>query len=268
MRTAKLNNFNLTTPPTILDFLPEKILEFDTLTSTNDYLKTAAANEVLTEGTLVWALNQTQGRGQRENVWLVEPGKNLTISILLTPPKYNATQAFLLSKALALAVYKTIQQFIPKSIGIKWPNDIYCDDKKISGILIENNIQGEYIRQCIVGIGLNVNQTVFENNNSTSLKIITNKDYSIREVLNVLIGFIRFEYLRILSGDFKNVEEAYFDCLLGNKKNESFLIHNKIHVCDILEIQPDGAIVLLIDGKKEVYLHGDAYWKNIKTQTK
>lgn len=252
----------MTSPLSRLQFLPEQILKFDSLSSTNDYLKEAAGKGNLPEGTVVWAMVQTKGKGQHNNIWLSEPGQNLTLSILLKPQNLLAAEAFQLSKSITLAVYNTISHFVSGNIGIKWPNDLFIDQRKISGILIENSIVGDKVKQCIVGIGVNVNQTIFHSeNNPTSLANHKRERFVLEEVANVLLNNISDEYLRLQLNAYKNIDEEYFLKLYDVKNEQTFLIHGESKKCIIEGINPDGSIVINSNGSKQDYLHGDALWK-------
>ena len=149
--------------------------------STNSLLK-----ELLAKG--VWPADehflragfQTAGRGQTGNGWESEAGKNLLCSILL-PPRENLFE-------LNIVVAVAVQRMLGEAFTIKWPNDIYWQDKKVAGILIENAILGNAIKYSIAGIGLNVNQTEFVSDapNPVSLKQITGKDYDLDEMMRRL----------------------------------------------------------------------------------
>ena len=131
--------------------------KIEDVTSTNDYLSQLCKNNETKEFYTVWAERQTAGRGQRGNSWESEPGKNLTFSIVLYPTVLKARQQFYLSMLVSTAVVYALNNYT-KGFSVKWPNDIYWNDKKIAGILIENELEGNYVMQSIVGIGLNVNQ--------------------------------------------------------------------------------------------------------------
>lgn len=122
--------------------------------------------DTLPHGAALMARRQTAGRGQRGNSWESEPGANVTMSILLRDLQDVAPQRqFVISEAVALAVADTVARYLPADmidrVAVKWPNDIYVDDKKIAGILIECGICAGAITHAIVGIGLNVNQLTF-----------------------------------------------------------------------------------------------------------
>ena len=134
-----------------------KRLHFDSCTSTNDMLKKE-------HGDLLAAVaeEQTAGRGQRGNSWYSEAGRNLLFSVLTEPRGVLASEAFILSQAMALAIARTLEKRLPeRGVRIKWPNDIYVAGRKVCGILIENDLQGKRLVRSIIGCGINVNQTRF-----------------------------------------------------------------------------------------------------------
>jgi BirA family biotin operon repressor/biotin-[acetyl-CoA-carboxylase] ligase len=137
-----------------------KLISLESVDSTNTYLRSLPEAD---NYTIVTAHTQTAGRGQRGNSWEAEPGANITLSMLMRPENISADRQFAISRAVALAVADTVAQFLPieSNISVKWPNDIYVDDRKIAGILIENSIAGNDIVRSIIGVGLNDNQTVF-----------------------------------------------------------------------------------------------------------
>ena len=131
-----------------------------TINSTNAWLQQALLEQQLPEGVLVYTSYQTNGRGQLTNVWESEKDKNLLFSMLFTPVWLPVKDQFVLSQAVALGVVRFLNKF-QAGFKVKWPNDIYWNDKKIAGILIENNLQGTVIGSSVVGIGLNINQMEF-----------------------------------------------------------------------------------------------------------
>lgn len=138
-----------------------KFISVPELASTNTYLASIADKSE--PYTVVVADRQTAGRGQRGNSWEAEPGKNLTFSVLLKPDHVKAADQFIISQAVSVAIAVTLSKRIRYAgeVAVKWPNDIYVDNQKICGILIENSLMGDKISRSIVGVGLNVNQKVF-----------------------------------------------------------------------------------------------------------
>ena len=145
-----------------MEQLSEKRLtiRLDETESTNSYLKKVVKEERPEEGTLVIADFQTGGRGQMGNSWFSSKGDNLLFSLLVYPAQVKANEQFIISRIASLAIKNTLDLFID-DIRIKWPNDIYWQDKKIAGILIENDLQGDVIDNSVIGIGLNINQEKF-----------------------------------------------------------------------------------------------------------
>ena len=139
------------------------------------------------EMTVVTTDYQTSGRGQADNHWESEAHKNLLCSVLFHPDGIPASRQFLLSMAVALAVSKTLEHYTD-GINIKWPNDIYWNDRKICGILIENRLSGQHIKDTIAGIGININQRTFHSDapNPVSLIQITGRETPREEVTELL----------------------------------------------------------------------------------
>ncbi|MDD4637359.1 MAG: biotin--[acetyl-CoA-carboxylase] ligase, partial [Bacteroidales bacterium] len=167
------------------------IRHLEETTSTNTYLQEWIVKEEVPEGSVVTARIQTQGRGQAGNKWSAEQGKNLTFSMVLYPEFVPVNEQFIISQVAALAVKETLSLYIP-DVSIKWPNDIYYRDKKITGILIENNLTAKVFSSSIIGIGININQQAFPENlpNPVSLIQILGKEVSIPEVLEQFVGQI------------------------------------------------------------------------------
>lgn len=138
--------------------------------STNRWLREHGKGEMV-----VWADYQTAGRGCGTNTWESERGQNLLFSLMIHPQGIAAAQQFLISMAIAVALVRMLSLYIKRGVSIKWPNDIYVDDRKICGILIENRLSGTQIRESIVGVGLNLNQTLFLSDapNPVSLRMLT-----------------------------------------------------------------------------------------------
>ena len=147
---------------------------FDTVDSTNTRLLEERGS--LPGGTVYAARFQTSGKGQRGNRWESGRGENLTFSILLKPTRLPASMQFSVSEAVALGISDFLAGNGVES-RIKWPNDIYCGDKKICGILIESALNGDILADCVIGIGLNLNQREFAPGiaNPTSLLLETGR---------------------------------------------------------------------------------------------
>ncbi len=168
--------------------------------STNAWLQQQLLEQDLPHGYVVHTAYQTAGRGQLTNAWEAEEGKNILCSLLLKPQQFPVKQQFLISQAVALGVVDVLSQYAA-NFCIKWPNDIYWNDQKIAGILIENNLQGAAIATSVVGIGLNINQTRFLSDapNPVSLAQITGKKYDVEEMMQALQQSIHNRYEQVLA---------------------------------------------------------------------
>ena len=191
--------------PKKIDIALEKVKE---TTSTNDYLAQLCKESKAKEFYTVMADSQTHGKGQRGNTWEAESGKNLLFSIVLYPTSLEANKQFCLSMLAALACHEALDNYID-GFSIKWPNDIYWKDKKIGGILIENELEGKYIVQTIIGIGLNINQETFYSDapNPISLKQILGVEVRLEEVLTKVVHGIIGGY-RQLENNFDVTSQA------------------------------------------------------------
>ena len=157
-----------------------KIIKLDAIDSTNSYLKKLLNKESLDDLTVVVSKHQTQGKGRNGNVWLNKPSLNLAFSIYKRFSDFEIDKKFMLNAISSISVYETLKKYNLLDLTIKWPNDIMTANKKISGILIENNIRGNSIKNSVIGIGININQSEFKNlPNATSIFIETGKLNSI-----------------------------------------------------------------------------------------
>lgn len=152
--------------------------------STSAELRRRMSAEELPHGYCISADFQTAGHGQATNHWESEDGKNLLFSLLLRPYVIPASEQFVVTEIVTLAIINALQDYIRQRITIKWPNDIYVGDKKLCGILIENALCGPVIDTCIVGIGININQELFTSDapNPISLKQLNGRDNDREEI--------------------------------------------------------------------------------------
>lgn len=182
------------------------------------------------------AVDQHDGRGQKGTVWQSEPGKNLTFSLLLTPTFLEPKHQFVLTAAISLAVSHWLEALTGTAIKIKWPNDIYVGDRKIGGILIENILKGKTWKSAVVGIGINVNQTLFPieiQKQTTSVKQILHRDCQIVDLLPDLCNYIEREYVTLKSGRFNTVLADYRQRLYRLDELHPYLIEG-VNVSGIL----------------------------------
>lgn len=170
------------------------IVRLDEVLSTNAELKRLQKENPLPEHSMVMTEFQTAGRGQAGNSWYSGKGNNLLLSFLLYPHAVKAKDQFIISQIVSLAIKRVLDNYIT-NVTIKWPNDIYWNDRKIAGILIENSLIGQDIDHTVVGVGLNVNEKNFPSGlpNPTSLKEITGCEFD----KEVLLTLLQYEFLKL-----------------------------------------------------------------------
>ena len=235
-------------------FVGKNCFKFDEITSTNDWLMMRTTNEKFHEGTVVFALTQTSGKGQRGSQWFSQPHKSLTFSVLLKPSFLSPIHAFDLSICVALGLSDSLNKF-RSGFKIKWPNDIYFQDKKIAGVLIENQMNRFVYQNAVVGIGLNVNQSNFDDlSNAISLKQITGLEFPVEKVMEHICQSLEARYLMLRSGHFKDLKKAYISNLYGLNQLQCFLVDNKKFNGKIINVLRNGFLQIeLIDGKIRDY---------------
>ncbi|KFF15626.1 biotin--[acetyl-CoA-carboxylase] ligase [Flavobacterium hydatis] len=164
-----------------------KLIKLDAIDSTNEFLKLLSSHQESENFTVVTAENQTKGKGQMGEVWRSDIGKNLIMSVLVKDFLVDNEEFFNLNIIFSLSVIKALEELNIPELSIKWPNDIMSYNKKIGGILIENTLKSDGTIVSVVGLGLNVNQTNFENlPKASSLAVICNAEFN-KENLVVLI---------------------------------------------------------------------------------
>jgi len=190
------------------------IISVSQVQSTNLYAISQLSDKEIEPGTVFLTYNQTAGRGQLNNHWESENGKNLTFSIFLKPSVVKIQKQFMISKVVSLGIVSFLNDYV-NDIHIKWPNDIYVGDKKICGILIENAVMQKNIFWSVVGIGLNINQTVFLSDapNPVSIKNITGKDYDLTKMLDLLLNKIDFYYRELVEGKYEELDVKFLKYL-------------------------------------------------------
>lgn len=234
-------------------FVGHKLLKLNSVRSTNDYLKEQMKKERLPEGSVVVTQHQTSGRGQRGRKWENEKGKNLTISILFYPVFLHTDQRFLMNEVISLGLVECLTALeTGEKFSVKWPNDIYWKNRKMAGILIENSITSEYFSSSVVGIGINVNQTVFssEANRAVSLKGITRQDWDKEQLLEELCSRVENWYLKLKKFQWKEISKAYHEVLyLSGQWHEFSNERNKKFQGKILGVSDSGELRVKVRGK-------------------
>ncbi|MDY7396927.1 biotin--[acetyl-CoA-carboxylase] ligase [Aureibaculum sp. 2210JD6-5] len=188
-----------------------KIVKLNAIDSTNAYLRDLIKQTDVKNATVVIAEEQTKGKGQGDNKWASEKGKNLTFSVLVKFDNLNVAHQHMLNYSISIAIYNVLRYYIPNKLSVKWPNDILSASKKICGILIECVLKNSNVNYAIVGVGLNVNQVKFDKHltKATSLKKILNKTIDKEELLEKILLEIQFQIIALRKQEFKKIKERY-----------------------------------------------------------
>ncbi len=221
-----------------------QFIEISEINSTNVYSSELLKNHAVKDDTIVYTFNQTEGKGLGNNKWLSEPFQNILMSII-TFPEIQVTDYFKLNLIVSLAVIDYLKLLGIKA-KIKWPNDIYVNDKKLCGILIENNISGNLISSSIVGIGLNVNQIFFDKSipNPVSLKLIRGIDYNIKEHIKILGELVLQKIKQNINIDFEILKNEYLKVLYLYDEYTEFQDINQKFTAKIIDIENSGHLVI------------------------
>lgn len=203
--------------------------------------------------TVVVTEEQTAGRGQQGNSWEAERGKNILFSLLCHPDFVRASKQFLLSQCMALAIRNALAVHV-EGVMVKWPNDIYVGDKKISGTLIECDLMGKSIANCIIGTGVNINQEVFVSDapNPTSLKLLTGREYDKEEVLADIIRRFAELYDRLVQGEEEAIRKEYMQCLYRKEGMHEYEDVRGRFMAEIAGVEPTGHLLLKFENGNTV----------------
>ena len=238
------------------------LIALDSTESTNLYLSQLSRHEgdALAPFTTVCAEYQQAGKGQRGNSWESAEGKNLLFSFVTYPTFLEARHQFLLSQMVSLAIKEALSCW-SDDFSIKWPNDIYWRDKKICGILIENDLSGNRIGRCICGIGLNVNQTTFLSDapNPISLQQITGREHDRHALLMEIMKRIQLYFQGAEVEQYATYSEEisvrYGRSLFRRRGYYPYADANGRFSARLLRVEPDGRFVLEDEsGKEREYL--------------
>ena len=227
------------------DIFPVPLIHISETNSTNNYLQSLCSKQKMEELTVVIADFQTSGRGQRGNSWESDSGKNLLFSTVIFPEFLEARRQFLISQIISLAIKEELDTYTT-DISIKWPNDIYWKEKKICGMLIENDLMGRNISQSIAGIGININQETFHSSapNPVSLRQITGKEFDLFEILKNIVLRIQSYYSLLKKGNTESIVCQYEMSLFKKEGMHRFKDANGKFLARIICVEPEGRLIL------------------------
>jgi BirA family transcriptional regulator, biotin operon repressor / biotin---[acetyl-CoA-carboxylase] ligase len=241
-------------------FLSNNILVLSEIDSTNSYALQALQAGTLGHGSVVQALHQTAGRGQRANTWQSEAGKDLLLSIVVQPQQYGLTNMIILNMAVCVSLHELLRTKCP-NVGIKWSNDIYVGNNKISGVLIENSWRGDIWNYAVIGIGININSLAHDKKGlkATGILAQANKAWNITDVRDELLHTLH-KNLAQCKTEQNAIMHEYNKYLKDKDATVVFEIGGKRTLATVKNVAVDGKIALMIDGVLHEFTSSEAKW--------
>jgi BirA family biotin operon repressor/biotin-[acetyl-CoA-carboxylase] ligase len=236
-------------------------IEIYSVDSTNNYAMQQLQKEKAQHGVAYFAHEQYAGKGQRGKQWYTKPGENIIMSVIFNTSYLQVSKQFGFSMAIAMAAYDLFSFYAFNNIFVKWPNDLYWCDRKAGGILIENIIRGQDWQWAIAGIGININQTIFDSAvvNAISLKQITNKMYDPVQLAKELCNNLNHRYNQLINRGGASLLTEYNSALY--KRNELVKLKkaNISFEATIKEVNEYGLLVVEA-GTERAFNAGEIEW--------
>jgi BirA family biotin operon repressor/biotin-[acetyl-CoA-carboxylase] ligase len=246
--------------------------------STNNYALAQVHAGLAPHGTTFFAHEQWAGKGQRGKTWLAEKGSSLILSVVIDPKPLSITQQFQLSACVAVSFCEFFSRYAGDDTSIKWPNDIYWQDRKAGGILIENVIGtntwppiaiGEAVssqhqsqwRWAIAGIGVNINQPSFheELKNPVSLRQITGKTFDTLELAKELCLILDQHFNELIDAGFDHIYQLYTDHLYKKGQQVRFKKGPRSFEATVINVSPEGRLIVQ-HATEEEFIWGEVEW--------
>lgn len=241
-------------------------IELQSVDSTNNYAREQIHAQLAADGMAIFAHEQTAGRGQTGKKWEGENGANIALSILIKPEPLSLSEQFQISACTAVSVHELLLPYTGDELQIKWPNDLYWRDRKLSGILIES-IVGSTVsgsgnwKWAIIGTGINVNQTIFPDwlPNPVSLKQITGKNFDTIALAKELCTIMQKNINILLTEGFGRIYSSYLAGLYKKNKPVKFRKDNRVFEATVRSVSPLGKLIVQ-HGTEEEFDFGEIEW--------
>jgi len=213
--------------------------------STNLELVRMAPTPATNQMIVAWADYQRAGRGQKGASWESEKGKNLLFSVMLWPEDVEVCNQFVLSEAMSLAICETLCEYNP-DFKIKWPNDIYYKEQKLSGTIIETTLRGHMVGRCILGVGINLNQTCFQSDapNPISLCQIVGHEVDPESVLQSVLKHFAANCQLLNNGQYTDIQQRYHQLMMRREGLFAYRDKEGLFEASLVEIEANGQLVL------------------------
>ena len=221
-------------------------IELHLADSTNNYALKQIHEGLARHGTIYFAREQTAGKGQRGKAWTAARDSSLLLSIVINPKPLTTTHQFWLSACTAVSVCTFFNKYVEGTARIKWPNDLYWQDRKAGGILIENIIGEGAWQWAVVGVGINVNQISFPGTlrNPVSLRQITGKEYVLRDLANELGSMFNNNFNRLITTGFDNIYASYLSLLYKKNQRARLKTGTRVFEALIKSVSPAGKLIV------------------------
>ena len=239
----------------------ESFVILENVDSTNNYAMGKIHSGEAKDGNAWFAKEQTEGKGQLGRIWETETGQNIILSIVADTRFLQVYQQFQLSVAVSLSCYDFFKAYHNIKLKIKWPNDLFWNDKKAGGILIENIIKGNIWEWAVIGIGININQTAFDEHlrNPVSVKQITGKDWDIIELAKELCDCLEQRYSILTTKNSNKILEEYNAVLYKLNEKVKLKKDNAVFETIIKAVSPEG-MLLTKDTMERTFNFGEVEW--------
>lgn len=221
------------------------MLILDSIDSTNNYAMEMIKKGMATDGNAVFAMEQTRGKGRRGRQWSSNRGDNIILSASYQMQWLPVFHQFQLSVAAALGCFDLCSKYAPGMVSVKWPNDIFINDTKAGGVLIETTIKGTLWQWAVIGIGLNVNQTDFESTNvaATSLSLATNNRFDVLQLAKELCELLTERISDLKNGHFLSMLDTYNQHLFAKNKMVLLKKQHNIFETKLIKVSPTGQLI-------------------------
>ena len=253
MRKFKLLNYFIS------EMIGLPLIHLDEVASTNDLAREWLETGKAGHGAVFTTEFQKAGKGRDNAIWESDRGKNLLLTLILESESFRVESRVELNIIISLSLHDLLNRYYRGRTKIKWPNDIFVDEGKIAGILIENSIQGKNIRSSIIGIGININQEKFEYENAVSMKLLDGQNHLKEEILFGLLDCIKHRLSSWKPGISANLHEEYERNMYKLNEQSRFMKNNAPFTGVIRGMDESGRLIL----DKENQLH---YFENREIQ--
>jgi BirA family transcriptional regulator, biotin operon repressor / biotin---[acetyl-CoA-carboxylase] ligase len=237
-----------------------KIIHIESLDSTNNYVAKLYKENKIESGTVIMADYQRCGKGQREAEWQSEPYKNILFSCFVEHDKLSVNDYFKLNQTVSIACLFFLKNF-NSNFKIKWPNDLVFGNSKIGGILIENHLEKDSIKNSIIGIGLNINQTDFNNFNATSLKLILGQEFPLRDLSFSIVKELNTWFLKFNKKNYPEIQKNYLENLWLLNEDSCFEDSQGEFIGKITGIGETGELIVLKNNVMNHYHNKEIVFK-------